>query len=807
MVASGLALGLLTVIVVGAAGAGAYMSWNQMTTDLPDYANVEALEFETTKIYDRNWRLLHEVSDPLTGWRTSISYDELAENVQRYSSGPNAPERAWIIDATVAAEDSTFWTNEGVDPTAIARSLFVNLSGGPASGASTITQQLVRNMFPESIGQERSYTRKLREAVMAYQFTQRYDKEEIMEMYLNNVYYGNRAYGIDAASQAYFNTFAWELSLAQASMLAGLPQAPSLYDPNNNYELAKARQRYVLDRMVIEEMITQAEADEAYEEPLTPQRRENRYDLAPHFVNYARYEIERRYGAEALLRGGLMVRTTLDYELYLEAQELVRQHIESLGPWNVDNGALVAMLPWSGEIVAMVGSADFYNDAIDGQVNVTVRERQPGSSIKPITYLAALEAGWHPGTVIFDYAKQWDTPLAPEPVYAPRNATGQFYGAISMREALGNSLNIPAVQALDFVGVGEMIRLANAMGIRTGLWRGLDYYGLAITLGGGEVTLLEHTNAFATIANNGRYVPYTPFIEIINPDGARLYDLDRGNAYSRGTQVVRPEHAYQVTDILSDNSARSMIFGANSPLVIPELGSRPVSAKTGTTDDSRDGWSMGYTTEIVTGVWVGNTDNSPTRSLDGIAGAAPLWHDFMRLVHTDERFADLLLDANGRKIPEEFPRPPGIIEAQVCTATGKRPIAGSQSRTEVLVDGGGPQLRCDQMSEFEEQELIAAIEDARGNPSFTGRGIQTLDGYARMVGIRARVIPEVTPQPTPPVIQDDSDGEDAPENDSGGDEAGTSDGAGSDGGGSETGTGDGGGDGGESDGEASGETD
>jgi membrane peptidoglycan carboxypeptidase len=746
LVAAGLALTLLT-IVVGGSAAGAVMSWNQMTADLPDYENVEALDFETTKIYDRNWRLLHEVSDPLTGWRTAIGYEELLENVERYSDRPNAPEQAWIIDATVAAEDSSFWTNEGVDPMAIGRSFIYNLTGRPTSGASTITQQLVRNMFPESIGHERSYTRKIREAVMAYQFTQRYEKEHILEMYLNNVYYGNRAYGIDAASQAYFNTFAWNLSLGQAAMLAGLPQAPSVYDPNINYELAKARQRYVLDRMVDQEMITQAQADEAYEEPLTPQRREGRYDLAPHFVNYVRYEVERRYGAEKLLRGGLMIRTTLDYELYVEAQELVRQHVESLEPWEVNNGALVAMLPWSGEIVAMVGSADYYNDAIGGQVNVALRERQPGSSIKPITYLAALEAGWHPGTIIFDYAKEWETPLADQPVYAPRNATGQFYGAISMREALGNSLNVPAVQALDHVGVGEMIALAHNMGIRTGLWRGLDYYGLAITLGGGEVSLVEHTNAFATLANNGRYVPYTPFLEIIDSDGSRLFELDREHALARGAQVVRPEHAYQVTDILTDNDARSMIFGANSPLVIPELGDRKIAAKTGTTDDHRDGWSMGYTTEVVTGVWVGNTDNSPTRSLDGIAGAAPLWHDFMKLIHTDERFAELLLDADGNKIAAEFPRPDGIVEAEVCVATGKRPAARGDTRTEILVDGGSPRLRCDQMSEYEEDELLAALEDSEDNPRFTARGLRSLDDYARMVGVRTQTIQEQTPTP------------------------------------------------------------
>jgi penicillin-binding protein 1C len=741
-----IALLMLTLAVAGGAAAGTVYGWTQMTSDLPDYQDAEALQFETTKIYDRHGRLLHEVSDPLTGWRTAISYDELIENVEKHQDKPDSPERTWILDAVVASEDATFWTNPGIDPMAITRSLITNLSGQPTSGASTISQQLVRTMFPESIGYEHSYTRKLREAVMAWQFNREFEKEEILEMYLNNVYFGNRAYGIEAAAQAYFNKYAWSLTLGEAAMLAGLPQAPSLYDPNNNYELAKARQRYVLDRMVEQGMITQGQANAAYEEPVNPQRREGRHDLAPHFVNYVRYRIEQDYGAERLFRGGLEVHTTLDYELQLEAERIVREGVAELQPWEVENGALVALLPWSGEILTMVGSADFYDESISGQVNVATQERQPGSSIKPITYLAALQEGWHPGTIIFDYGKEWETPLADQEVYAPVNATGQFYGAISMREALGNSLNVSAVQALDYVGVDDMITLAHRMGIRSGLWRGLDYYGLAITLGGGEVTLLEHTNVFATLANNGAYVPHTPFLKIIDGDGETIFELDREKTRDGANQVVQAEHAYQMTDILADNDARSMIFGADSPLVIPELGDRTIAAKTGTTDDARDGWSMGYSTEIVIGVWVGNTDNRPTRSLDGIAGAAPIWHDFMRLVHTSDDFADLLLLPNGDRLSPEFERPDDIIEANVCAATGKRPIAGAATVEELLVDGGPPRLRCDQMNEYEEEELEAALEDAMDNPDFTARGIESLHEYALMVGVDSQLIEEEEPE-------------------------------------------------------------
>jgi penicillin-binding protein 1C len=737
LAASTLALFFLVIVAAGGMGASAVYGWMQVTEDLPDYREVEALQFETTRIYDRHGRLLHEVSDPLTGWRTAISYEEVIENVEQHKDRDGAPQQAYIFDAMIAAEDATFWTNPGVDPVAIARSFVTNLAGGATSGASTITQQLVRALFPDEIGFERSYTRKMREAVVAWQLNREHEKEDILEMYLNNVYFGNRAYGIDAAAQSYFNKYTWNLSLAEAAMLAGLPQAPSIYDPTQNFELAKIRQRYVLDRMAELDLITQREADDAYEEPLNPQRREGRHDLAPHFVNYVRYVLEREYGAETLFRGGLEVHTTIDYELQLEAERIVREGVAELEPWDVNNGALISMLPWSGEILTMVGSADYYRDSIDGMVNVTTRERQPGSSIKPFTYLAALEHGWHPGKLIFDYGKEWETPDADQPVYAPRNATRQFYGAISLREALGNSLNIPAVQALDYVGVEEMISLAHDLGIRSGLWRGMSHYGLAITLGGGEVSLLEHTNAFGTLANMGTYVSHTPFLEIVDSEGEVLFDLERDTALERGERVVEPEHAYQITDVLADNDARSMIFGPDSPLVIPELGDRPIAAKTGTTDDARDGWTMGYSTEVVTGVWVGNTDNRPTQNLDGVASAAPIWHEFMSLIHTDDEFSQLLVGPDGERLAEAFPRPDNIVEEPICSTTGNRPVGGFPTVTEVLVEDGPPELDCNEVSDEERDELEAALADAVSNSAFTEGGILSLHEYALAVGVES----------------------------------------------------------------------
>ncbi|MBX6341515.1 MAG: transglycosylase domain-containing protein, partial [Thermomicrobiaceae bacterium] len=642
-----------------------------------------------------------------------------------------------------------------------ARSFIRNLTGGASSGASTITQQLVRALYPESIGYERSYTRKLREAIIAYEFSRHYPKEKILEMYLNDVYYGNRSYGIDAAAQAYFNKHPWDLTLAEAALLAGLPQAPSLYDPVQNYELAKARQHYVLERMVAQGMITAEQAEAAYAEPLTIQTRDSHATQAPHFVNFVKYYLEQKYGADVLYRGGLTVRTTLDLDLQNAAQQIVADHVKQYGVYDINNAALVAMLPWSGEIVAMVGSADFNNAAIDGEVNVTTRERQPGSSIKPITYLAAFEKGWNPGTVIFDYPKKWPTPGAPKPYYQPHNYTYQNYGAVSVREALANSLNIPAVQALDYVGVPTMIDLAHRMGIKTGLWRGTSFYGLAITLGGGEVSPLEHTNAFATLANNGRYVPYTPLLEVRDGTGKVLYKLDRQHALAQGEQVVKPEHAYQITSILTDNNARAMVFGTHTPLTLPEL-NRPAAAKTGTTEYAQDLWTMGYTTDLVVGVWVGNTDNHPPRrSLDGVTVAAPIWHDVMVRAHADPQLAKTLVGPDGKPLPPEFPRPPGIYEGPICTATGKLPVPGASTRTEVLVRGEGPTLRCNQVNEYEKKELEAALRSDKSH--MTGRGIQSLYTYAAMVGAgRVRDESQPTPSTSPDQSQSPQTGQPAP---------------------------------------------
>ncbi|HEU5424370.1 MAG TPA: transglycosylase domain-containing protein [Nitrolancea sp.] len=672
--------------LIAAVAAGGYTAWSSITSTLPTLAQMQQPSFATTKIYDRNGILLYQVADPNSGWRTPVGYQEILDHIGQQQQSPNAPHHAWIFDATVAAEDASFWTNHGVDPTAIARSFVEDISGSGFSGASTITQQLVRLVYPDQIGYQVSYSRKLREAIMAYRFSQHFTKPQILEMYLNDIYYGEGAYGIDAASEIYFGEHPWDLSLGQAALLAGLPQAPTAYDPFDNYQAARARQQYVLAQMVKTGAITSQQADDAYATPITlapPDVTRPSAPLAPHFVNFVLGWLEQRFGSNAVYGGGLIVKTTLDYHLQQTAQQIVAKQVKQIAWDDVDNGALVAMLPETGEIVAMVGSADYYNNAIDGQVNVAVMPRSPGSSIKPVTYLAALERGFYPGTILNDTDKKYPIPGQPGKFYEPHNDTFKHYGKVTVREALDNSLNVPAVETLNYVGVQTMIDLDHALGNKSTMYSG--YYGLSVTVGGGDVTLLDHTTVFATLANEGRYVPYTPVLQVNGQGGKLLYQLNRGKAEQDGQQVAPAGNVYQISNILSDNKARTMIFGANSPLHVPEL-NRPVAAKTGTSDGPRDGLTMGYTTDLVVGVWTGNTDNSLMGSLDAVSTAGPIWHDFMVAAH-QPRFATTLAGPDGKPVPPDFPVPPNVSMGKACDKPTPEVLVRG---VKVVCDAGAP---------------------------------------------------------------------------------------------------------------------
>ena len=636
-------------------------------------------QFATSQILDREGNLLWEIIDPTGGRRTIVTLDQISPD---------------LINATIATEDRYFFLNVGVDPIAIGRAVYYNLSEGEiVSGASTITQQLARNVLltPEE-RTEQSLARKIKEAVLAVEINRRYTKRQILEIYLNQIYYGNLAYGIEAAAQTYFGKPAKDLSLPEAAMLAGLPQSPATHDPYVNPDGARRRQADVLRLMVEADYISPAQAEAARQSELEFRMPSNTF-AAPHFVNYVRQELEKVVPPEYIYQAGLRVQTTLDPRLQAIAEEEVQAQVNALAGRNVTNGALVALDVATGQILAMVGSKDFRDEAIDGQVNIVTSLRQPGSTIKPLTYLATFERlNWTPSTLIMDVPVEY--PDWSGNVYRPRNYDDKFHGPVSLRLALANSYNIPAIKALERVGIDALKEMAARLGI-TSLTR--NDYGLSLTLGGGEVPLIELTGAFQAIANRGVLAPPTAILKITDSFGREI-DPPR----SQPRQVLREEHAYLMTNILADNQARAISFGPNSALRL----SRPAAAKTGTTNDYRDNWTIGYTPDIVAGVWVGNADNSPMLNVSGLAGAGPIWHNFMERAHAGVPVRD-------------FIRPPNIIEREVCADSGAIPSeVCPERRKEIFFKDQpplGPEHDIHQMIEIDRNTGLRANEFCRAN--------------------------------------------------------------------------------------------
>ena len=599
IVLRGVTLGLLIAVVVGvlaAVGAMVTYAYYAQTLPSPQELYERTAAFKTTRLYDRESRLLYEILDPLGGRRVLVPYQELP---------------ATLVNAAVATEDNTFFSNPGVNPLSIGKAFLDNMQQGEiVRGASTITQQVAKMLF---LTPEQTYSRKIREAILATEITRRYSKEEILQVYLNESYFGNLAYGIGAAADTYFGKSVSDLTLPEASLLVGLLQGPALYDPYIDPQAALDRRTIVLRLMLSEGYITLQQYNEAFTTPLTlrPRQLSNARE-APHWVEYVRAELETRFGAETLYRGGYNVYTTLDLDLQHTAEQVANERIAELRERNATNIALVAMDPNTGDILTMLGSVDFDSQSIDGQVNVTTRLRQPGSSIKPLTYLAAFEHGWSPSTMVMDVKQSF--PDGANPPYVPVNYDGQEFGPISVREALAGSRNIPAVATLNEVGLPSLLEVARRLGIQS-LTR--QDYGLSLTLGGGEVTLLEMTDAYAAFANQGYRVEPRSILYITDQTGQVVVPASEPAL----TRVMDPRHAYWISDILSDNQARTRAFGADSYLKL----SFPAAVKTGTTNDYRDGWTIGYTPDLVTGVWVGNNDNTETDRLDRIArGGADL---------------------------------------------------------------------------------------------------------------------------------------------------------------------------------------
>ena len=686
-----LGLFILAALLIGVLSFGLYQYYALAST-LPPVEDLQerAAQFETTRILDREGNLLYEILDPQAGRRTYVPFERISP---------------YMLAGIIATEDSQFYTHPGFDLGAILRAVWQNYTQGEVvSGASTITQQIARNLlFTPEERSRRTPLRKTREVLLAAEITRRYSKEEILELYLNQHYFGNLAYGVEAAAQTYFNTSAEKLTLSQASFLAGLVQAPSVYDIYTNRDATLTRHRQVLTLLVdtsAEEgcifvkddqqpiCISPEDAGAAAAEIINFEFPTPDIQIRfPHWVNFVRSELEQLYDSQTIYRSGFTVYTTLDPIMQQRAQDIVRSQVEALADRRATNGALVAIQPTTGEILAMIGSADYYEEEIDGQINMAVRPRQPGSSIKPLTYTAAFEQGWTAATLIWDVPSEFPpsgSPNDPRPPYEPVNYDDRFHGPVTVRTALANSYNIPAVKTLDFIGIFDdpdtpradgFISFAQRVGITT-LDR--DDYGLSLTLGGGDVTLLELTKVYATFANGGKQVPPVGILRIEDSSGAVVYNYDQPS----GEQVFRAEHAYLITDILSDNQARTPSFGPNSLLNLPFK----VSAKTGTTNDFRDNWTLGYTPDVAIGVWVGNADYTPMQNTSGLTGAAPIWNQVMQFAQ--ERLT------GGQ--PSPVSRPAGIIDRVVCSVSGAEPSQWCPSQRTELFASDQPPLPKDQ---------------------------------------------------------------------------------------------------------------
>ena len=679
----------LFALVLGVVIAGAFLVYQYFTiaSSLPGVSDLQqkTSQFETTRFYDRNGQVIYEMLDPNAGRRTYIPLSKISP---------------YVVAATIATEDKAYYQHPGFDITAIARALIQNYTHGEVvSGASTITQQLARTLLLSPTEKnEQSIRRKAREIILAAEIERRYTKDQILELYLNEIYYSNMAYGIEAAAETYFNTTADQLDLAQSAFLAGLPQSPAIYDIFSNRETTLERNKQVLTLMYEDSKekncipvsnssqpvcVSAQDAADAYTAienySFIPKTNPMIY---PHWVMYIRYLLEEKYDAQTIYRSGFRVYTTLDPTLQTQAEGIVKEQVDALADKHVTDGALVALRPNTGEILAMVGSANFYDNVNAGQINMAIQPRQPGSAIKPLTYTAAFEKGWTPSTLIWDVPSEFPPsgdPNDTNPAYVPVNYDGAFHGPVTVRTALANSYNIPAVKTLQYVGIysdpstpgqGGFLAFAKRMGITTFT---RNDYGLALTLGGGDVTLLELTSAFSTYANNGtRYAPYA-ITRIEDYQGNVIYEAPK----PAGSQVIRADHAYLITSILSDNQARTPMFGSNSVLKLPF----PAAVKTGTTNDSRDNWTVGYTPDLAVGVWVGNADNSAMQGTSGISGAAPIWSTFMQQ-------AVPYLTNNS---PIDFTRPADVEDHIICSVSGTEPSSHCpDQRTEIFAKGQPP---------------------------------------------------------------------------------------------------------------------
>ncbi len=601
-------------LLAGIFSCGLFAFWAS-TLKIPDlYSFNERKIIQSTKIYDRTGKiLLWDIHENIQ--RTIVPFDEISRNLK---------------NATVAIEDSSFYQHHGVAPLSILRAIFVNLTTGSLKqGASTITQQLVKNTF---LTREKSFSRKIKEIILTLKVEKALSKDDILNLYLNEISYGGNNYGVETASKNYFGKSASMLTLAESAYLAALPQAPTYYSPyGENREELGERKNLILDRMADLNFITKDEAELAKKEKVNFIGNSDNSIKAPHFTIYTRTYLEKKYGKDVVESNGLNVITTLDYNLQQAAEKLVAEYAkENKKNFNAGNAGLIAIDPKTGQILTMVGSKDYFNVKDEGNFNITLARRQPGSSIKPFIYATAFKKGYTPNTVVFDLPTEFNascnqdgSPMPgvnPNECYMPGNYDNIYRGPISLRNALAQSINIPAVKTLYLSGINDSLATIQDMGITT--LNDPSRYGLTLVLGGGEVSLLEMTGGYSVFANNGIKNPVSGILKIEDSEGNVLEKFS-----PKPKQALDKNISLTITDILSDNAARAPAFGEASWLYFPE---RPVAAKTGTTNNYRDAWVIGYTPNIAVGVWCGNNDNASMEKK--VAGfiAAPLWNAFMK---------------------------------------------------------------------------------------------------------------------------------------------------------------------------------
>ncbi|MBL8132815.1 MAG: transglycosylase domain-containing protein [Anaerolineae bacterium] len=703
-------------------GLGALSLW--LFSDLPSIDQLHAgLALPSTRIYDRQGRLLYEIiaDSQDGGLNTAIPL----ESIPRH-----------CVNAVIATEDANFYSHPGVDLAGVVRALWINLQGGEViAGGSTITQQVARMLLldPQQRA-ERSLRRKLREMILALQLQNAYSKDDVLALYFNQSYFGNLAYGIEAAAGAYFGKSAPELSLAECSLLAGLVQAPALYDPLTDLEAARARQAVVLNLMVGTGTLTAEEADSAAREAL--QFAAAPFPIeAPHFVMAVIRQLEREF-PEQITREGLEVITTVDLDWTRQAQEIVGRQLDALNhpasaaevPANANNAALVALDPYTGQVLTLLGSPDYFDESIDGAVNAALALRQPGSALKPFTYAAAMNPDRdHPytaATMLLDI----ETPFITRRLesYTPANYAQVENGPVLVREALASSFNIPAVLTLNDIGISSLIDLGVDAGLAT-LGRNTEL-DLSVTLGGGEVRLLDLTAAYSIFPNGGCRVDPALILRVTDRAGETLYEWTPPAACGEtgSARLIDTRVAWLISDILSDDTARVRSFGRNSALAI----GRAAAAKTGTTTDFRDNWVVGYTPNLVVGVWVGNADNTPMIDVTGVSGAAPIWNAFMR---------GALLGQ-----PElRFQQPEGLTRREICALSGK--LATPQCprrRLEWFVEGTEPQDSDDFYQVFQiDRETGLLAQESTPEDRREARIFVVLPQEARDWGIRNGLTP------------------------------------------------------------------